>query len=119
MPRDTVQLLEAPPDLSQPTLSGLAWLLRHKEAWPEGFQWDYRFCETCAIGLAARLWYDPAVYLHEDINWAELAFSLTFDMARTFFADIKHPHTAKMQAVTPEMVAACIESHLLVDLSGV
>lgn len=56
MPRDTIALLEAIPDLSTPSLEGLAYLLRHPEKWPEGFKWDYSECSQCAMGLAFHLW---------------------------------------------------------------
>lgn len=46
----------ATPDLTTPSLGGLSWLLRHQEAWPEGFVWDYTECRACGMGLAIALW---------------------------------------------------------------
>ena len=43
-------------DIGRPSMRALAHLLRHQELWPERFHWDYTRCETCAMGLAARLW---------------------------------------------------------------
>lgn len=43
-------------DLSKPGLDALSHILRHKELWPAGFEWNYENCESCAIGLAAKLW---------------------------------------------------------------
>jgi hypothetical protein len=40
----------------RPTLAGLIWLLRHREAWPAGFVWDYRWPHGCAMGLALETW---------------------------------------------------------------
>lgn len=37
------------------TLGRLSWLLRHQEAWPDGFAWNFGRCKSCAIGLAYRL----------------------------------------------------------------
>lgn len=42
--------------LDQPSLKNLSYILRHKELWPEGFEWSYEKCPTCAMGLAAALW---------------------------------------------------------------
>jgi hypothetical protein len=36
------------PDLSKLTREGLIWLLRHREAWPEGFEFEFDDCDTCA-----------------------------------------------------------------------
>lgn len=37
MPFDnTTGLTDYAPDLSKPSLEGLSWLLRHREAWPRG-----------------------------------------------------------------------------------
>jgi len=47
---------EIVPDLSQPTLPGLVYLLRHKEHWPANFRWHYPRGEQCAMGLAHEVW---------------------------------------------------------------
>jgi hypothetical protein len=44
------------PDLSKPSVRGLAWLLRHPERWPADFEFDFRDSYTCAKGLAHRQW---------------------------------------------------------------
>lgn len=44
------------PDLSKPSLAGLSYVLRHPEIWPDGFEWNYGNCRTCAMGIAHRLW---------------------------------------------------------------
>lgn len=43
-------------DLSRPSLRGLSYLLRHKELWPVGFEWDFGNCDRCAMGLAFSIW---------------------------------------------------------------
>lgn len=48
--------VRAEPDLSKPSIRGLAWLLRHPERWPVGFEFDYGQCSRCAMGLAAQVW---------------------------------------------------------------
>lgn len=44
-------------DLSRPSVRGLAYLLRHSELWPKGFEFNYLSQVTCAIGLAATYWH--------------------------------------------------------------
>jgi len=39
-----------PPDRLT-ALAELAWLLRNPHRWPEGFELDYMYLDTCAIGL--------------------------------------------------------------------
>ena len=133
MPRDTTQLADAPPDLTTPTLAGLAWLLRHKEAWPEGFEWDFGDCWSCGMGLAALLWDACAIDLRlslsarQAIIWdipRDEAYRIFLAGARAeshqiffagahaeshqiFFAGAHDP-----ALVTPEMVADRIDAHL-------
>lgn len=45
-----------PTDLTEPTVPGLIYLLRHKEMWPEGFVWKYNRPCSCAMGLSLRFW---------------------------------------------------------------
>jgi hypothetical protein len=39
-----------------PSISTLAYVLRHPELWPENFSWDYSSAPHCAMGLAHRMW---------------------------------------------------------------
>lgn len=68
MPRD-VMPIEPParPDLSTPSLEGIAYILRHRELWPAGFQWQWasvynpddcwnRIVCGCGLGLALKRW---------------------------------------------------------------
>lgn len=43
-------------DLSKPSIEGLIYALRHPEVWPKGFEFDFRFCSKCAMGLAHAMW---------------------------------------------------------------
>lgn len=38
-----------------PSLERLSYVLKHPETWPPGFQWDFSFCDTCALGLAREM----------------------------------------------------------------
>ena len=99
MPRDTTALLDAPPDLSEPTLEGLAWLLRHREAWPVGFGWHLKWRDTCAQGLGDLFWGKVAV---NDL----LATVPLFSCRRIFHrGSWWHP-----ERITSEMVADRIDA---------
>lgn len=117
MPRDTTQLLEAPPNLAMPSLAGLAWLLRHKEAWPEGFVWGYRECATCAIGLGARLWYSTAVSSDPDRYWAKKAFAIPTGATFNIFCRLRD-NNGFMGGVTPAQVADAIDAYLATESSN-
>ena len=41
--------------LHQHAARELSFILRNRALWPEGFEWDYSQCETCAMGLAFKL----------------------------------------------------------------
>ena len=57
MPFDgTVNEANALVSLNRPSLRGLAFALRHPETWPAGFTWNYAKCNSCAMGLAAKIW---------------------------------------------------------------
>lgn len=53
MPFDTTPTR---PALDVPTLEGLSYMLRHKEMWPEGLEWNFSCRGGCAIGLGDRVW---------------------------------------------------------------
>lgn len=112
MPRDTTQLLEAPPDLTKPSLQGLAWLLRHKEAWPEGFVWCFQDCQTCAMGL---LWRSMGEMPDWDNSRAQIRvaafFALDSDTAYDIFQAMADTADDYID-VTPEMVADRIDAYL-------
>lgn len=124
MPRDTVSFVEAVLDLATPSLAGLAWLLRHKEAWPVGFRWNFANCPTCAIGLAYRMICGEAPedrFGPDDAAvWLPRAFPALSDQEgflvksadKIFFGDVAFALGIELGDVTPEMVAQRIEDHL-------
>lgn len=106
MPRDTTALLEAPPDLTKPTLEGLSWLLRHREAWPEGFEWDFYDCRTCAMGLLTRIVFGaPFTTLEYSLNWIQYYFGMDRVSSRRIFRIGRYPDT-------PEAIADLIDEYL-------
>jgi hypothetical protein len=44
------------PDLSVPSVRGLAWLLRRQDQWPVRFDWNFAACSACAMRLAWEQW---------------------------------------------------------------
>ena len=44
------------PDLTQPSKEALIHLLRHKETWPQGFDFLFVSACRCAMGLAVAVW---------------------------------------------------------------
>lgn len=101
-------------DLTKPSLKALSYILRHKELWPEGFEWGFTRCESCAMGLAYELW---QLGNRKRCTIFSMGRKLTevFAMKRETFSNIfedKRPlyHTWN---VTPEMVADQIDNHLV------
>lgn len=107
----------SPPDLSMPSIEGLAWVLRHREAWPKRHNWDFsitlrprytqcwRECGTagCALGIAKRLWGIEA----SDYAAANL-FGISTKAADAIFYGGAYG-VATTKDVTPEMVADMID----------
>ena len=103
MPFDnTTGLVEAAPDLSKPTLEGLSWLLRHKEAWPPTHVWDFHQEASCAIGIARGHWGYDAI--------RRIPGCTVLAMVRLFSQLQYLPVQDK--DVTPEMVADRIDAYL-------
>jgi len=55
-------------DTATPSLSALSFILRHPELWPDGFEFDWANCRTCAMGLAASIWGDERNHFVQDIK---------------------------------------------------
>jgi hypothetical protein len=110
-------------DLTKPSLEALSHILRHKELWPTGFEWNYGFCYSCAMGLAGELW---DVFVPRNPDAAVLNVSKAFGISRKVAGNIfggeadwipYHPGCVVVRdtnAVTPEMVADQIDKFLAV-----
>jgi hypothetical protein len=101
------------PVAAEPTLRDLAYALRHKEMWPEGFSWDYRYSESCAIGLCYKL-YDRAPSNFDEFN-GDYDGNSSYMLFCTPVSFFKYPLTLRserMHMVTPEMVADRIDDYL-------
>jgi hypothetical protein len=99
--------------LDKPSLQGLSYILRHKELWPEGFVWDFSFPQSCALGLAQKIWPTPQE-LRPQITFpcmdAETMFCLTSTEANDiFFESIRGIF---YRDITPTQVADRIDNFL-------
>lgn len=112
MPRDLGTL----PDLERATLENLSWLLRHQEAWPPGFRWNYACPDGCAIGLTIRQWGGPAGFLtlRDAEYWMRRRFQLWGgDFVDDVFFNYARRHLVKTSVVRPEQIATEIDRYLL------
>jgi hypothetical protein len=103
----------ASPITAKPSLEALAWALRHLDEVDPAFRWDYGNCNTCAIGLAARLWgitdfdRNPSV---SDIM--SRSFSMPFDVACSIFLYLHATNGDRPEQITPAHVASAIDRYL-------
>lgn len=116
-------------DLDKPSLNGLSYALRHPDTWPKGFYWDYSECETCAMGLAHRLWsVIPETTPDDGPSVMAREFALPYAVSKSIFVggkwtpiEIEETGTLwwkkretsfSFRSVTPEMVADQIDIYL-------
>jgi hypothetical protein len=103
-----------------PSLRKLAFVLRHPEEWPKGFVWDYKFCTSCAIGLASRMWrqIDAAHNTSApNLPVSRMAqhFAIPYDVALKIFFQAT-PKKRDHSNTTPEDVARLIDAYLATRL---
>jgi hypothetical protein len=98
-----------------PSLANLAYILRHRELWPEGFAWDFSVRRTCAMGLSDLLWGQDPATLPDALTMPTETFNNIFCRTSTKvwlrIWRIKF-HCYSMDHVTPEMVADQIDAFL-------
>lgn len=106
--------------LDQPSLRALSHILRHKELWPKGFEWNFSKCSTCAMGLANKLWnlrdeaHTSTISQHLKIHHHDATYLFTYDGYRqeTKGRNLVEITTSPDGGVTPEMVADKIDEYL-------
>jgi hypothetical protein len=100
--------------LSKPSLATLSFILRNKELWPEGFEWDYTSCLSCAMGLAIRLGWvaNEPLNIFKMLKNATEAFNLSKKAAESIFIYARLFYGISMHEVTPIHVADLIDSYL-------
>lgn len=100
------------PDLTRPSLEGLAWVLENPQAWPRGWTWDFANIEVhhscgtagCAIGIARYTWPRLRRLL---VSTSDSAFGGAYsDMLLIFEVG------SNDSRVTPAVVAGRIRDHL-------
>ena len=130
MPLDASPQVEVIPDLSKPSLRGLAWLLRRQDHWKEWFVCDFmnswtirydqrgHYCGTagCAIGLAQETWPDVSrVEYHLGLP-EKYVKAIFYDQALDLQCGLptrRHKfYSVPMWRVTPLMVADMIDRYL-------
>lgn len=97
-------------DLNAPSLPALAYALRHRETWPEGFFWNYCRSDMCAAGLVNKLWNDGP---DGGMETARHLVGLRYAEACLVFIGAGFASDTRMWEVTPEMVADVIDAHLV------
>lgn len=128
---DQVQALANVTD--KPSLFGLSYALRHPETWPIGFVWDYRDCQTCAVGLAVQLWKligVPVAFDWDDecmtdaqkssvVSPMARIFAIGYSTAHHIFFNVQPRRSlilrrpiGDLKDVTPDMVADEIDRYL-------
>ena len=90
---------------NEPSLSALSFVLRHKELWPDGFEWNYRSCDHCAMGLAKIMW--PQHVNTASTDSMAVAFGMGHIDAATIFTGM---NAGIMNDITPEMIADKLDS---------
>lgn len=112
--------------ISKPTLAALSFVLRNKDLWPAGFQWDFGSTKECAMGLAHRLWPAdvPEPFGAPETGSAQMAgvFKIPYQAADDIFYGSTRSYPYKLlwmtlgvtprRDVTPEMVAGAIDKYV-------
>ena len=95
-------------NLHQHTVRELSFILRNRALWPEGFEWDYTDCRSCAMGLAFRL---GMASLSSSWSMAT-AFNMSVGVADKIFilANAFFP-VARMSDITPEHIADLLDAY--------
>lgn len=114
---------EIAPDLTEPSLEGLSWALRHPEHWARHHVWNFRYClkehkcgtSGCAMGIAAIMW--PQCHgLFVSLPYVlQREFKMSPEDFDRIFNDgaIEETYGVKNDDdVTPTMVADAIDKYL-------
>lgn len=107
--------------LDKPSLHALSYALRHPDTWPNGFVWNYTFCDQCAMGLAHLLWNIGRAGKSNGATIMARAFAMPYTKAEDIFFKtnrafanrrVLHLFPADYKTVTPDMVADQIDKYL-------
>lgn len=93
------------------TYAGLSAVLRDRSLWPEGFEWNYSKCGTCAMGLVYRL--KTGEWLDETGDSAKRTRAVIVDgnamSLKAFDPIFWYLNLLYNRAITPEDVADAID----------
>ena len=101
-----------PDELTFPkTLESLSFILRNRQFWPRGFEWNYMRCGSCALGLARDLWWS---HRPNGDNVYAVASELSADeeSMNPIFTGLAIKLNKQMIQITPEHVADAIDAYL-------
>jgi hypothetical protein len=110
-------MLQKSPVLT-PSLENLSYILRHREWWPEGFEWDFRCYGTCALGLSEALWDQTVASLNNETFFQNMDTIEEYDRIFTTPAGKAaiwryfRGRDYAMKSVTSEQVADQIDQYL-------
>lgn len=93
----------------KPSLQVLSYMLRHKELWPDGFEWAFHDCQRCAMGLAWKLW--PKHIAMPTKTEMVRVMGMPFDDAKAIFGGWAFSHR-DVEIISPELVADKIDEYL-------
>ena len=103
-------------DINTPSLESLSFILRNKELWPDGFEWNFRDCHKCAMGLAHQIWREVRVPTCGDMS---NVFKLGPGVAMALFTsgwDDQQEYNS--YSVTPDKIADRIDAYLVAATGG-
>lgn len=113
--------------MDKPSLAALSYALRHPETWPKDFEWDYGYCETCAIGLTVKLWFAGHRGGVDGTTLMAREFAMPWEAARRIFVqayrprnllDVRNLFSRSPHVNSPERVADLIDDYLKRDASA-
>ena len=113
-------MLQKSPVLT-PSLENLSYILRHREWWPDGFKWDFRYCSECALGMSRLLWgVDPDTLDDSRLRPSPITWELNPSYQEIFCTPAGKAslwlrlwdYDRAMKSVTPEQVADQLDKYL-------
>lgn len=91
----------------------LAALLRDRSRWPDGFEWDFYDCRTCAMGLSQKTW-KPEREKNPTVASTAALIGISVEKAHEIFAArpsvVWYNNGPRRLGVTPEDIAADLEA---------
>ena len=93
--------------LHQHAARELSFILRNRELWPKGFEWDYTRCETCAVGLAFRL----GMATENNTSAMKVPFNMSVEETYKIFIEAAAHFLVAASDITPEHIADLLDAY--------